>query len=42
MQKIDYCTCFYGIVRKNERRSIEERDMNPGIVILTEIEVGTK
>lgn len=41
-KKIDYCTCFYGIVRRNERRSIEERDMNPGIVILTGTDVGTK
>ena len=33
---------YYGIVRRNERWSIEERDMNSGIVILTESEVGTK
>ena len=41
-KKIDYCTCFYGIVRRNERCSIEERDMNSGKAILTETEVGTK
>ena len=33
---------YYGIVRRNERWSIEERDMNSGIVILTGTDVGTK